>query len=77
MLVLSRKREEGIIIDGDIEIKIIEIDEGRVRLGITAPKHKEIIRTELYNKVQNENKEAISEKTKIDKMKEAFSKKQD
>ena len=72
MLVLSRKKEEGIVIDGDIEIKVIDIDEGRVRLGITAPKSKEIIRNELYSKVQNENKSAISKKNHMDAVKSAF-----
>ncbi len=72
MLVLSRKKEEGIVIDGDIEIKVIDIDEGRVRLGITAPKSKEIIRNELYSKVQNENKSAISKKNQMDAVKSAF-----
>lgn len=74
MLVLSRKREEGIIIDGDIEIKIIDIDEGRVRLGIDAPKHKEIVRMEIYNTVQSENKEAISKTDPMAKVKNIFKK---
>lgn len=72
MLVLSRKKEEGIIIDGDIEIKVIDIDDGRVRLGIEAPKNKEIFRTELYVKIQKENKEAIGEKDKLEKIKDAL-----
>lgn len=72
MLVLSRKKEEGIVIDGDIEIKVLEIDEGRVRLGITAPKHKEIVRTELYSLVQDENKAAVGGKKTYDALKKAF-----
>jgi len=74
VLVLSRKKEEGIIIDGDIEIKVIDIDDGRVRLGIEAPKDKEIFRTELYDKIQRENKDALGERDKLDKIKEAFKK---
>lgn len=69
MLVLSRKREEGIVIDGDIEIKVIEIEDGRVRLGITAPKSKEIVRMELYDKVEAENKAAVGKKGQLEEMK--------
>lgn len=75
MLVLSRKREEGIIIDGDIEIKVIEIEDGRVRLGITAPKSKEIVRMELYNRVQAENKAAVGKKGQMEEMKKLLQKK--
>lgn len=75
MLVLSRKREEGIIIDGDIEIKVIEIEDGRVRLGITAPKSKEIVRMELYNRVQAENKAAVGKKGQMQEMKKLLQKK--
>lgn len=69
MLVLSRKREEGIVIDGDIEIKVIDIEDGRVRLGITAPKSKEIVRMELYNKVEAENKAAVGKKGQLEEIK--------
>ncbi len=37
MLILSRKEEESIIINGNIEVKVLEIGEGKVRLGIKAP----------------------------------------
>ena len=39
MLVISRKRDEKIILAGDIEITVLEIGRSRVRLGIKAPKH--------------------------------------
>ncbi|QEK11310.1 carbon storage regulator CsrA [Crassaminicella thermophila] len=58
MLILSRKKDESIIIDKKIEIKIIAIEEGKVRLGISAPKDIEIHRKEVYLEVQRENKEA-------------------
>lgn len=74
MLVLSRKREEGIVIDGDIEIKVLEIEDGRVRLGITAPKSKEIVRMELYNKVEAENKAAVGKKGQLEEMKRILQK---
>lgn len=69
MLVLSRKKEEGIVIDGNIEIKVTDIGDGRVKLGITAPKDKEIVRSELYHKVQDANKSAISKKSQLQHIK--------
>ena len=39
MLIISRKKEEKIVIAGDIEITILEVGRNRVRFGIKAPKH--------------------------------------
>lgn len=64
MLILSRKKDESIIIDGNIEIKILEIEEGKVRLGIQAPKDVDIFREELYKSIREENIQAA--KTKVD-----------
>lgn len=47
MLVLSRKENESIIIDSDIEVEVLEIKNGRVRLGIRAPHSKRIVRAEV------------------------------
>ncbi len=47
MLVLSRKLNESILIDGCIEIEILQIKGGQVRLGVTAPPTVEIRRNEL------------------------------
>lgn len=44
MLVLTRKHGERITIGPDVELEIVEISRGRVRLGITAPKDQEIRR---------------------------------
>jgi carbon storage regulator len=49
MLVLSRKLNESIQIDSMIEITVISIGKGRVKLGINAPAHVRIIRNELNN----------------------------
>ncbi|MCT4619790.1 MAG: carbon storage regulator CsrA [Marinisporobacter sp.] len=59
MLILSRKKDESIMIDEKIEIKVISIEEGKVKLGISAPKHIEIHRKEIYLEIQEENKKAI------------------
>ena len=48
MLALSRKKDEAIIINDDIEITVIEIKGDQVKLGITAPKSVPIYRKEVY-----------------------------
>lgn len=46
MLVLSRRSEEEIVIDGQIRIKVLSNSRGKVRLGITAPEEVQIQRSE-------------------------------
>ncbi|MGL4849677.1 MAG: carbon storage regulator CsrA [Clostridium sp.] len=58
MLVVSRKKEQSIIIGEDIEIKVISVENGVVKLGIEAPKDVSIVRKEIIVEVENENKEA-------------------
>lgn len=58
MLALSRKKDEAIIINDDIEITIIEVKGEQVKLGITAPKSVPIYRKEVYVQIQEANKEA-------------------
>ena len=55
MLALSRKKDEAIIINDDIEITIIQ-----VKLGISAPKSVPIYRKEVYAQILDSNKEAAS-----------------
>jgi len=50
MLVLSRKKEESIIIGDKITIKILEIGHNRVRLGIDAPRDINVVREEIADK---------------------------
>ncbi len=59
MLVLTRKKDEKIIIDDRIEITVVEIENGRVKLGFRAPENVEIVRGELYTQVEAENINAI------------------
>lgn len=47
MLVLSRKKQETILIDGNIEIQIVQIQGNKVRIGINAPKEVRVLRGEL------------------------------
>ncbi len=69
MLVLSRKKNESIIIDGNIEIKIIESDDGKVRIGIDAPKNIEIHRKEVFDQIMAENKAALNSKELLNHLK--------
>lgn len=48
MLVLTRKRNESIVIDGQIELTVIEVRGNRVKLGIKAPLDVEVLRQEIY-----------------------------
>ncbi len=50
MLVLSRKSGESIQIDSGIQIRVVSIGKGQVRLGISAPDHVRILRRELINR---------------------------
>jgi carbon storage regulator len=58
MLILARKQGESIRIGNDIEVTILDIKEGSVRLGITAPKNVTVHREEIYAAIVAENKAA-------------------
>lgn len=60
MLALSRKKDEAIVINDDIEITVIEIKGDQVKLGISAPKSVPIYRKEVYAQIQTANKEAVA-----------------
>ena len=54
MLVLSRQRDESIMIGDDVEIIIVDVRGDKVRLGITAPKCIPVHRREIYDAIQRE-----------------------
>jgi len=54
MLVLSRQRDESIMIGDDVEITIVDVRGDKVRLGITAPKQIPVHRREIYDAIQRE-----------------------
>lgn len=60
MLALTRKLNEAIIIDGCIEVKVLEVVGDKVKLGISAPKEVSIYREEIYKQVQKSNQEALT-----------------
>jgi len=57
MLVLSRQRDESIMIGDDVEITIVDVRGDKVRLGITAPRCIPVHRREIYDLIQREKKE--------------------
>jgi carbon storage regulator len=57
MLVLSRKKDESIIINDHIRVTIVEIRGDKVRLGIDAPKEVSVHRREVYEAIQNQNRQ--------------------
>ncbi len=59
MLALSRKKDEAIVINDNIEITVIDIKGDQVKLGISAPKTVPIYRKEVFAQIKTSNKEAI------------------
>lgn len=51
MLILTRKIGESIIIDDNIQVKIVDVQGGQVRIGIEAPSSIDIYREEIYNRI--------------------------
>ena len=60
MLVLSRHRDETIMIGDDTELTIIDIRGDKVRIGIKAPPHVPVHRKEVYDAIRLENEQAMS-----------------
>lgn len=60
MLILSRKKDESIIVNDNIEISVIDIKGETVKIGINAPSSVKIYRREVYEAIQNENKAALN-----------------
>ncbi len=58
MLVLSRQRDETIMIGDEIEITVVDIRGDKVRLGINAPRHIGVHRKEVYEAIRRENAKA-------------------
>jgi carbon storage regulator len=58
MLILTRRIGETIIIGDDIEVSVLGIKGNQVRVGVNAPKDVSVHREEIYQKIQNENRQA-------------------
>ena len=62
MLVLSRQRDETIMIGDDVEVTVVDIRGDKVRLGITAPREISVHRKEVYEAIRRENRAAAQVK---------------
>ncbi|MCH5262949.1 MAG: carbon storage regulator CsrA [Lachnospiraceae bacterium] len=60
MLALSRKKNEALVINNNVEITVLEIKGEQVKLGITAPREVPVYRKEVYVQIQDSNKEAVN-----------------
>lgn len=74
MLALSRKQNESIVINNDIEVTILEIRGDQVKVGVTAPKSIPVYRKEIYLQIQGSNKEAVDSGQNVEAVKELFKK---
>lgn len=63
MLVLSRKKNESIVINNDITIVVVEIRGDKVRLGVEAPREVPVHRREVYDAIQRSQNETDSTNT--------------
>jgi carbon storage regulator len=66
MLVLSRKKNESIVINDDITIVVVEIRGDKVRLGVEAPKEVPVHRNEVYEAIRRNQLEASDQATQHD-----------
>lgn len=72
MLALSRKKGEALMINNDIEITVLEIKGEQVKLGISAPKQVSIYRKEVYQQIQEANKEAANNTAAVEQLANLF-----
>ena len=68
MLILTRKKGESIIISGNIEIQIMNIEDGKVKIGIEAPKEVSVFRSEVLETIKNENKNSVVDENILEKL---------
>lgn len=60
MLILTRKVNQKLIINDDIEIVILESYKNSVKIGVNAPSNVQIYREEVYNEIKKSNKQSVS-----------------
>ncbi len=71
MLALSRKKNEALVINNNVEITILDIKGDQVKVGITAPKEVPVYRKEVYLQIQESNKNAFVSEN-VDALKDLF-----
>jgi carbon storage regulator len=69
MLVLSRKTNESIVIDGNVTVSVLRVDNDNVRIGIDAPLEIPVLRKEIYEEIKTNNEMAAgSAKRKVKRL---------
>jgi carbon storage regulator len=59
VLVVTRRRDEAVMIGDGIEVRVVRIGRDQVRLGITAPGDVPVHRREIYDEIRHENQAAV------------------
>ncbi len=65
MLILSRKKDESIMIGEDIEVSVVDIKGDQIKLGIKAPRDIKVYRQEVFTAIQRENQAAAKTGTQL------------
>lgn len=60
MLALSRKKNEALVINNNVEVTVLEIKGEQVKLGISAPREVPVYRKEVYAQIQESNQESVN-----------------
>ncbi|MUG47146.1 carbon storage regulator CsrA [Paenibacillus woosongensis] len=68
MLILSRNKGQKIIINNNIVISVVEVSGDQVRIGIEAPADVSIYREEIYDAIQEQNKEAVLQSDNVQEL---------
>lgn len=68
MLILSRKKDEGIVLGDNIRVYVLGIEDGKVKLGIDAPKSVSVMRSEVYEKIEASNKVALMSTSSVNNL---------
>ena len=69
MLVLSRKKNESIVIDGNVTVSVLRVDNENVRIGVQAPLEIPVMRKEIYEEIKTNNEKAAgSAELKVKKL---------
>ncbi len=72
MLALSRKVNESIVINNNVEIVVLEVKGDQVKIGIKAPKSVPVYRKEIYDQIEQSNKEATNTNISAQSLKDLF-----
>ena len=71
MLALSRKKNEALVINNNVEITILDVKGDQVKLGIKAPKEVPVYRKEVYLQTQKVNEDALAS-ANLESLKDLF-----